>query len=324
MMKLAAPGLTVAVLLCGSAAPAGAQQTYPDKAIRIVVGFPPGGATDLLARDIGPRFTAKWGQPAVVDNRPGANGNIGAEFVAKSKPDGHTLLIQPANIAISATLYKNLGYDVFRDLTPVTMLATGPYIMVAPAALPVRSLRDVIGLAKSKPGELLMASTGLGSPGHLAGELLQAALNVRFTHIPYKGQGPALIDLMSGQVMILFASAPAAAPHLATGRIRAIAVTTTKRATLLPEIPTIAESGFPGFNVGAWHGALVQARTPREIIVKLHDELAQFVRSPEAKKFYTQQGLELMSSSPEEFGAFLKSEVSLYAKVTGKLNVQLN
>jgi tripartite-type tricarboxylate transporter receptor subunit TctC len=309
---------------CAAIGPAVAQQNFPDHPMRIVVAFPPGGATDILARDISQRFNAKWGQPAVVDNRPGANGNIGAELVSKSRPDGHTLLIQPANIAISATLYKNLGYDVLKDLAPVSMLATGPYLMIVPPALPVRTLKDFIALAKARPNQLTMASSGTGSPGHLAGEVLLATVGVKLTHVPYKGQTAGLVDLIGGQVTLFFASAPVGAPHVSSGKVRALAVTTAKRAAILPEVPTVAESGFPGFNVGAWHGAFVPARTPPEIIAKLNEELGVFLRAPDAKKTYAQQGLDLVPSTPEEFGKFVRAEILLYGKVTSTLNVQVD
>ena len=318
-------GLAVACTIGIAAWPsAHAQQTFPDKGMRIIVAFPPGGATDILARDISQRFAAKWGQPVVVDNRAGANGNIGAELASKSKPDGYTLLVQPANIAISATLYKNLGYDLLRDLAPVSMLATGPYLMVVPTALPVRTLKEFIALAKARPGQLTMASSGTGSPGHLAGELLASAVGIKLTHIPYKGQAAGIVDLIGGQVTLFFASAPAGAPHIASGKIRALAVTTAKRAAILPDVPTVAESGFPGFNVGAWHGSFVPARTPPEIIAKLNEELGVFLRSPEARQRYARQGLELVPSTPEEFGRFVRSEIKLYEKVTRNLHVQVD
>lgn len=297
------------------------QTTFPDKPMRIVVAFPPGGATDILARDIAQRFAAKWGQPTVVDNRPGANGNIGAEQVARSKPDGHTLLVAPANIAISATLYRKLGYDVTRDLAPVSMLATGPYLIVVPTALPVRNLKELIALARARPDQLTMASSGAGSPGHLAGERLQAAVGIRMTHVPYKGQVPALSDLIGGQVSVFFASAPAAAPFLAAKRLKALAVTTPGRVAILPEVPTVAESGFPGFSVGAWHGAFAPGGTSPEIVAKLNDELGVFLRSPEVRKNYAQQGLELVPSTPDEFGRFVRSEIAVYEKVIRNLKL---
>ena len=297
------------------------QTSFPDKPIRIIVGFPPGGATDILARDIAQRFATKWGQPTVVDNRPGANGNIGAEQVARSKPDGHTLLVAPANIAISATLFRKLGYDVTRDLAPVSMLATGPYLIVVPNALPVRTLRELVALARARPDQLTMASSGTGSPGHLAGERLQAAVGIRMTHVPYKGQTPALTDLIGGQVSVFFASAPVAAPFLASKRLKALAVTTAARIPILPDVPTVAESGFPGFSVGAWHGAFAPGGTAAEIIAKLNEELGTFLRSTEVKKNYAQQGLELVPSTPEEFGRFVRAEIAVYEKVIRNLRL---
>lgn len=314
----------LAAVLGAHAVPALAQSVYPERTIRLQVGFPPGGAVDALARDIAQKLSTAWGQPAVVENRPGANGNIGAEVVAKAKPDGHTVLVSTANLAISPSLYKNLGYDVFRDLAPVSMLATGPYILIAPTAFPVRSVAEFIALARSKPTEITLASTGIGSPGHLAGELLQAATGIKFTHVPYKGQAPALVDLIGGQVTVLFASAVAAYPLLQAKRVKAFAVTTDRRAALVPEVPTLAESGIPGFNVGAWHGTFVTAKTPPDTIAKLHNQVVQFVRAPDMQTKYTRQGLELRSSSPDELLQFLRSEVALYQKVARTINVQMD
>jgi tripartite-type tricarboxylate transporter receptor subunit TctC len=313
-----------AACLIGAAAPAHAQQSYPDKPIRMVVPFPPGGVTDLLARDISARLNQRWGQPVVVDNRGGANGNIGAEIAARARGDGYTILIAPANIAISVALYKHLGYSLSKDLVPVTLLAKGPYILVCNPSLPVHSVSELIALAKAQPGKVLMASSGTGSAGHLAGEILQAATGTKFTHVPYKGQAAAMTDLIGGQVSIFFATVAVVNPHRTDGRIRVLAVTTDKRSAILPDVPTIAESGFPGFDVGAWHGAFVPTGTPQPIVAKLHDELVSFLRSPEAQKRYSTQGLELVGTTQQAFAQFLKSQVAQYAKVIELAHVRVD
>ena len=310
-----------ALILVAAAIPATAQN-YPDRAIRIMVPFPPGGVVDLIGRDIAQRFNARWGQAAIVDNRAGANGNIGVEIAARAKPDGYTLLVSPANIAISVPLYKKLGYDLFKDLTPITLLATSPYILVTAPTLPVKSVADLIALARKRPEQVIMASSGTGSAGHLAGELLQNAASIKLTHVPYKGQVVAMIDVMSGQCSMIFATVTTVTPHLTDGRIKVLAVATQKRSAILPNVPTIAESGYPGFNIGAWHGFFTPAGTPPEINAKLHEELMRFVKSPEAQKTYQQQGVELTGSTPEAFTKFLHSEVAQYEQAIRKANVQ--
>ncbi|MEI6504902.1 MAG: tripartite tricarboxylate transporter substrate-binding protein, partial [Planctomycetota bacterium] len=210
-------------MLIAAAMPAAAQN-YPERPIRIVVPFPPGGVVDLIGRDIAQRFNARWGQAAIVDNRAGANGNIGVELAARAKPDGYTLLVSPANIAISVPLYKKLGYDLFKDLTPITLLATSPYILVTAPTLPVKSVADLIALARKRPEQVIMASSGTGSAGHLAGELLQNAAGIKLTHVPYKGQVVAMIDVMSGQCSMIFATVTTVTPHLTDGRIKVLAV----------------------------------------------------------------------------------------------------
>jgi len=303
-------------------APGVAQEKFPERPIRVIVPFPPGGVTDILARDVAMRLASRWGASAVVDNRGGANGNIGAEMAAKAKPDGHTLLIAPANIAISVALYKNLGYDLFRDLAPITMLAKGPYILVTAPALPAHTIKELLALAKAKPGQLLMASSGTGSAGHLAGEILQASSGTRWTHVPYKGQVAAMTDLIGGQIAVFFATVAVVNPHRNDGKIRVLAVTTKTRSPILPDVPTIAESGFPGFDVGAWHGAFVPAGTPQAILARYHDELSAFLTAPDAQKRYAVQGLELVGTTPQAFADFLKREVAQYSRVVQRANIR--
>ena len=311
-----------AALLIVSMAPCAAQDKFPDRPIRVIVPFPPGGVTDILARDLALRLTNNWGAVAVVDNRSGANGNIGVGIAAKARPDGHTLLIAPANIAISVALYKHLGYDLFKDLVPVTLLAKGPYILVAAPALPANNVQELLALAKAKRGQLLMASSGSGSAGHLAGEILQASSGTKWTHVPYKGQVAAMTDVIGGQIGVFFATVAVVLPHRTDGKIRVLAVTTKTRSPVLPGVPTIAESGFPGFDVGAWHGAFLPAGTPPALLARYYDELTDFLTAPAVQKRYGVQGLELAGTTPQAFGDFLKSEVAQYSRVVQRANIR--
>ena len=302
-----------------------AQIAYPSKPIKIIVPFTPGGVTDILARDISQRLSTRLGQSALAENKAGANGNIGAEMVAKSKGDGYTLLLTAANIAISAALQKKPNYKLFEDLTPITLLAKGPYILVSPAnhaIYPSTSFQELIQTAKAHPGKLSMASSGAGSAGHLSGELLQNAANLKFTHIPYKGQTEAMTDILSGQASALFfATVAVVTPHLTDGRINILAVTTKTRSPLLAQTPTISELGYPGFDVSTWHGLFAPKNTPKEIIDKLNSEVVLFFNSTEIQKKYTAQGLQISTSRPEEFGEFLRTEVTQYEKVIKAANL---
>ncbi len=305
-----------------------AQSAYPSKPIKIIVPFTPGGVTDILARDISQRLSTRLGQSALAENKAGANGNIGAEMVAKSKADGYTLLLTAANIAISAASQKKLSYKLFEDLTPITLLAKGPYILVSPAHhafYPSSSFQELIQTAKAQPGKLSMASSGAGSAGHLSGELLQVAANLKFTHIPYKGQTEAMTDILGGQSSALFfATVAVVTPHLTDGRINILAVTTKTRSPLLAQTPTISELGYPGFDVSTWHGLFAPKNTPKEIIDKLNSEVVLFFNSTEIQKKYTAQGLQISTSRPEEFGEFLRTEVTQYEKVIKAANLTID
>ncbi len=309
------------------ATPVFAQGAYPSKPIKVIVPFTPGGVTDILARDISQRLSARLGQSALAENKAGANGNIGAEMVAKSKADGHTLLLTAANIAISAASQKKLSYKLFEDLTPITLLAKGPYILVTPAHhsnYPSTSFQELLQSAKTNPGKLSMASSGTGSAGHLSGELLQIAANLKFTHIPYKGQTEAMTDILGGQSSALFfATVAVVTPHLTDGRINILAVTTKTRSPLLAQTPTISELGYPGFDVSTWHGLFAPKNTPKEIIDKLNSEIVLFLNSTEIQKKYTAQGLQISTSRPEEFGDFLRNEVAQYEKVIKAANLTI-
>lgn len=316
-----------ALLFCAVLTSVSAQSSYPNKPIKIIVPFTPGGVTDLLARDISQRLSSRLGQSTVAENKAGANGNIGAEIVAKSKPDGYTLLLTAANIAISAASQKKLSYKLFDDLAPITLLAKGPYILVSPAhhqRFPASSFQELLQHAKNNPSQLSMASSGTGSAGHLSGELLQLAANVRFTHIPYKGQTEAMTDILSGQSSALFfATVAVVNPHLNDGRLNILAVTTKTRSPLLPQTPTISELGYSNFDVSTWHGIFAPKNTPKEIIDKLNSEIVQFLNSAEIQKKYSAQGLQIATSKVEEFNDFLHTEVTQYEKVIKTANLTI-
>jgi tripartite-type tricarboxylate transporter receptor subunit TctC len=302
------------------------QNAYPNHSIKIVIPFTPGGVTDMLGRDIGQFLSSQYSNPVIVENKAGANGNIGADFVAKAKPDGYTLLVTAANIAISQASQKKLPFQLFNDFSGITLLAKGPYILVTPSHHKegsLNSLNELISKAKTKPFSLSMASSGSGSAGHLAGELLQNAAEIKFTHIPYKGQSEAMADILSGESSSLFfATVAVVSPHLSDGRLNVIAVTTKTRSNLLPQVPSIGELGFPGFDVSTWHGLFAPSGTPKEIIEKLNSALTTYLNSSDMQKKYSQQGLQITTSKPGEFTDFLHAEVEQYEKVIRKSNIQ--
>jgi tripartite-type tricarboxylate transporter receptor subunit TctC len=304
--------LLLALLL---AAPVHAQQ-YPTRPVRFVVPFAPGGSVDTLARTISPRLAEALGQQVVVDNRSGGNGNIGMEIVAQSRPDGHTgLLGYIANLAIFPSLVKSLPYDPVKDYAPVTQVATSPNVLTAHPSVPAKSLKELIALAKTKPGTVTFASTGVASVGHLTGELLNTLAGVKMTHVPYKGGGQAIIDLLGGHVNVMFSGFSAAMPHIKSGKIRALAVTGAQRSPALAETPTLAEQGFPGVEATAWYGVLLPAATPRPIVTRLHSEITKILKVPDVVQRLDPLGFEIVASTPEEFGAYIKSEIRKWEKV---------
>jgi tripartite-type tricarboxylate transporter receptor subunit TctC len=301
-----------AVVLASAVGSAYAQGTYPARPIRLVVPFPPGGAVDILSRTIGPNLADALGQQVVIDNRSGAGGNIAAEIVARAQSDGYTLLMAYVGHTINATLYSKLPYNLAKDFAPVTLTASSTLILVAHPSLPAKSMKELIALAKSKP--VNFASPGSGTPQHLGGELLKRMAGIDMVHIPYKGAGPILADLLGGQVLLGYISLPAALPQLKTGRLVPLGVTSSKRSAVAPDVPTIAES-LPGYEVDNWYGVLVPARTPREVISKLNREVNRVLQIPEVKARLHIQGLETLSSTPEQFGSYIKSETVKWAKV---------
>ena len=303
-----------AALLFLTALPAQAQ-TFGSGQLRIISPYPPGGGTDTLGRIISQRYTERFGQPAIVENRAGANGTIGAAFVAKSQGDGLTLLIVPAGYAANPALYKNLPYDQVRDLAPVSLLASGPLVLVVASALPVRTTRDLIELAKARPGELNYGSPGSGGLPHLAAELFASMTGVKLTHIPYKGPSIAITDLIGGYVQIYFMNVTQAIPLVEAKKLRALGVTSPQRSPVAPSIPTIAEGGVKGYDMTNWYGLLVAATTPRPVIASINTEVTAILKLPMAQKNLAAAGMLIEATSAERFAEFLKRESLKYQRV---------
>jgi tripartite-type tricarboxylate transporter receptor subunit TctC len=311
ILQCAALAAVLALIAAGAAA-----QSYPTKPIRLVVPFPPGGTTDILAREVGQRLSASLGQTVVIDNRPGAGGNIGAELVAKSAPDGYTLLMCTVSThAINPNLYAKLPYDHVADFAPVILVASVPNVLEVTPSLPVNSVADLIKLAKEKPGQINFASSGSGTSIHLSGELFKTMAGVDMTHVPYKGSAPALTDLIGGQVQVMFDNLPSSLPQIKAGKLRAIAVTSAQRAPALPNVPTIAESGLPGFEATSWFGVVAPAGTPPAIVARLNADLNQWLQTPEAREKLLAQGAAAAGGSPEQFAAYIRAETEKWAKV---------
>ena len=305
----------LAALMCALALAPFAQAQYPSKTVRLIVPYPPGGGTDTMARTLGQKLSETLGQQVVVDNRPGGGANIGAEIAAKAPPDGYTLLMNTIAHASAVSLYRKLGYNFLKDFAPVTLLATTPHILVTHPSLPVKSVKELVALAKARPNELVYSSSGSGTPAHLAGELFKHMTGVNMVHVPYKGGGPSMIALLSGEVSLAFATTPSAIAHVKSGRLRAIAVTTARRSLATPDLPTIGEAGVPGYDVGSWYGLLAPAGTPKDIIARLNAEAGKALRLPDVKQRLDASGFEALTSTPEEYGAFMRSEVEKWAKV---------
>ena len=292
-----------------------AQAQYPTKALRFIMPFPPGGGTDTLGRIIGQKLSEVLAQQVIIDNRPGAGANIGAEIAAKSPPDGYTLLMGNIAHAINVSLYSKLSYDLVKDFAPVTLLASTPNILVVHPSVPARSVKELIALAQARPGQLDYASSGSGSSAHLAAELFNMMASVKMTHVPYKGGGPAVIALVGGQVSVGFATTPSVLPQVKAAKLRGLAVTSAQRSPATSELPTISEAGVPGYEAGTWYGVLVPAGTPREIIARLHAESVKLLKLPDVKERLDAAGFEPIGSTPEQFAAYTSSEIEKWAKV---------
>ncbi len=315
-------GPIAALVLMALASTADAQ-SWPAKPIRIISPYPPAGANDLLARIIAPKLSEQLGQPVVVENRAGATGNIGAELVAKAPADGYTLLMgQAGNLTINISLMAKIPFDPVRDFSPVTMVASTPNVLVVHPSLPVRTVKDLIALAKAKPGQINYATSGIGSPGHLAAELLNKSAGIRLVHIPYKGAAPALLDVVAGNAHLYFTSAVSAQPFIPSGRLRMVAVASAKRSPSLPEVPTVAEAGFPEFDVSSWWGVVAPASTPREVVMRLQTEIHRVIALPEIRAKLAEQGLDIATNTPEQFAAYIKSETAKWAKLIREVGVK--
>ncbi len=299
----------------GAFVPQALSQTYPVKPVRMVIPFPAGGTTDILARAIGQRLTEEWKQQVIIDNRPGGGANIGAEIAVKSPPDGYTLLMASTAHSINASLYTGLSYDLIRDFTPVTLVAETGQVFVVHPSVPVKTVKEFVEYAKKRPGQLNYSSAGNGSLPHLAGELFRTRTSVNIVHVPYKGAPPAMTDLLAGHVALSFATAPSAVPHIKSGKLRALGVSTAKRMAALPEVPTISQSGVPDFEASNFFGLVGPPGMPTAIVDRLNAAVVRIVRSPAISKYMSEQGAEALTSTPAEYGAHLKSEVTKWAKV---------
>lgn len=290
-------------------------QNFPAKPVRVIVPYAAGGPYDDVARALGQRLTEIWGHPIVVENRGGAGGNIAAEAVVRSAPDGYTLLLGNAGpITINPSLYKKLPYDPQKDLIPVTMVMSGLMVMVAHPSLPAKNVKELVALAKSRPGKMNYGSAGVGNLQHLGMEYLQSMAGIKMNHVPYKGAAPAFIDLIAGQVEVMFANIVGALPHIKTQRVRPLAVSTAKRSSTLPDLPAVAET-YPGFDMSTWVGIFVPAGTPRDITTKLRDDLIKVVQRQDVKERFALQGAEAVTSTPDELAAHIRRETALYAKL---------
>ena len=309
-------GLSAAALLIAASAAAQTRQDYPNRPIRIIVAQAPGSGPDIMARTIGQKLTEAWGQQIVVDNRAGANGIIGMEAAAKSKPDGYTLVLAvPSALTMNPYVYKTLPYDTFRDFAPITQAATNTFGLVINPSLPVKTVKELVALGRARPNQLNYGSFGVGNQTHLAGELFAAETKIRMVHVPYKGQTPALTDLISGQVTLMFTPMPGATPHVESAKLRLLATCGEKRDAIFTNVPTMLEAGYPTVVITGWSGLLAPAGVPREIINRLQSEVHKHLMEPTLKDALTKQGGEPVASTPEQFAAFIKSEAEKWSRV---------
>jgi tripartite-type tricarboxylate transporter receptor subunit TctC len=315
-MKARITGLTCFALLALSAIQSAVAQTYPAKPIRIVIAQAPGSATDVISRVVGNKLSESLGQPLVIDARPGAGGTLGTEVAAKSPPDGYTLFMaNNSTHGSNPATYAKLPYDAVNDFAPITFAASVPYALVVHPSLPVTTVKELIALAKSKPGQLNYASAGNGSTHQFCGELLKSMAGIDLTHIPYKGSTPAIAALLGGEVSLMFANVTDIGPQMKSGRIRVLAVTVPQRSAMMPDVPTIAEAALPGFEMRSWFGLLAPAGTPKPIITRLNTEAVKVLSRADVKSTLAAQGLEAMPGSPEQFGAYIKTEIARFTKI---------
>ncbi|MCX7142756.1 MAG: tripartite tricarboxylate transporter substrate binding protein [Proteobacteria bacterium] len=309
------------LLLCAGLA---AAQSYPAKPIKLVVPFPPGGSADIIGRTLAQRLAEQMGQPVVVENRAGASAIIGSEFVAKSAPDGYTLLLgNVGSMTIHPFLYPNLPYDPIKDFAPVTLVGAVTSVVVVTAAMPVNSIAELVAWAKANPGKLNFTSSGAGSSTHLTGELLRLRSGISMEHISYKGSAPALLDLVAGNVQLMFENLPSVLPHIKAGRVRALATTAARRSTALPEVPTMIEAGYAGFDMVSWQGVLVPAGTPPEIVARLNAEIVKALQTREVREGYARLGVDVLANTPEQFAAYLRQEQAKWSNIVKDAGIKL-
>ncbi|HZE10115.1 MAG TPA: tripartite tricarboxylate transporter substrate binding protein [Burkholderiales bacterium] len=300
-------------------------QTYPARPVRIIVAFSAGGGTDLVARAVAQKLSERWGQSVLVDNRVGASGMIGADAVAKANPDGYTLLMaSPQEIAVNHFLFAKVAYDPERDFAPITLVAVTPLVVAAYPGVPAKNMQELVALAKAQPGTLGFATPGTGSTQHLTGEMLMDQAGIKLVHIPYKGAGQSIPDVLGGQVPLGIYGLLTISQHAKSGKMRILAVTTPKRSSAAPEIPTLAESGFPGFDTSLWFGLLAPAATPKDIVAKVHDDVVQALKLPDVKARIAEQGAGIVGDTPAEFAAFIAAESAKYAKIIKQAGVKLD
>jgi len=315
--------LSIVALLASTTAIA-QPAAYPTKPIRIVVAYTPAGATDILARTIGQKLTEAWGQAVIIDNRPGANGNIGTEYAAKATPDGYTLLMVTAGThGINPGLYRKLGFDAVKDFAPVSLVAMVPNVFVVNNAVPTKDLKEFIAYAKANQGKLNYGSPGNGSTAHLSMELFKSMTGIQMVHVPYKGSAGVLADLIGGQIVVTMDNMPPYVPQVKAGKIRALAVSPARRSPALPDVPTVAEAGVPGYDSGAWFGLVAPANTPKDLVAKLSRETARILKLPDVSARLADLGAESVGGTPEQFSAHIKAEIAKWAKVIRDANVEL-
>jgi tripartite-type tricarboxylate transporter receptor subunit TctC len=296
-------------------------QTYPAKPVRILVGFAPGGGTDIMARVLGAKMTESVKQQFIIENRPGANANLAAKLAAEAPADGYTILFMSVAHIMSKPVYKNLGYDIERDFAPITVVSEVSNVFAAHPSLPAKTVKELIALARAKPGELTYATSGVGSPEHFAGEMFKMMTKTNLLPVPYKGGGPIAIDLMAGHVITSFSTMPPIIPHIRAGRVKALAVTKDKRAAVLPDVPTIAET-VPGYSMSTWYGAVAPAKTSRDIVLKLNQEMLKALAAPDVKERLASLGADIVATSPEETAAIFKADIAKYSKVAQAAKIQ--
>jgi tripartite-type tricarboxylate transporter receptor subunit TctC len=313
--------LAIALMLL-STSPVFAQSTYPTKPIRIISIFAPGGGNDVICRLVAQQLTERLKQQVIVENRVGANGIVGSEVAARSAPDGYTFTLIPSGHTVNASMYKKLPFDSIRDFTPITLVGSGPLVLAVHPSLPAKNVKELIALAKARPGQLTYVSSGVGASGHLAGALFDSMTGTQMVHVPYKGMSLAVSDLMGGQVSMTFGTSLSVIPHVRTGRLRALATTGAQRSPALPDMPTIGESGLPGYEASLWYGFVGPARMPPEIVQRLNTEIAAILAQPDTREKLASQGVDARSTTPDEFARILTADVARWAKVVQKLGLQ--